>query len=72
MTNRDVLLKEIDELPPSYLGEVVDFVVYLKQKKLKNAGSMERAAELANDEYQTNKELTVFSALDGEAFYEPR
>jgi hypothetical protein len=33
MTDRDVLLRELDFLPPQSLGEVLDFVVYLKQKQ---------------------------------------
>jgi len=32
MTQRVELLKEIDVLPPEYLGEVLDFVVFLRQK----------------------------------------
>jgi hypothetical protein len=35
MTERAVLLKEIDALPPEYVNEVVDFVAYLRQKNLK-------------------------------------
>ncbi|GHV69719.1 hypothetical protein AGMMS49928_13280 [Spirochaetia bacterium] len=37
MTERAVVLQEIDDLPPQYWGEVVDFVGYLKQKTLKQA-----------------------------------
>ena len=29
------MLKEIDTLPPEFMGEVIDFVSYLKHKKLK-------------------------------------
>ena len=32
MINRAVLFKEIEELPPKYFGEVLDFVGYLRQK----------------------------------------
>ena len=32
MTNRDVLIQEIEKLPPKYFGEVIDFVGYLQQK----------------------------------------
>jgi len=35
MTERADLLKEIDNLPPKYLGEVLDFVGYLRQKASK-------------------------------------
>ena len=33
MTNRAVLIQEIDKLPPRYYGEVFDFVGYLQKKK---------------------------------------
>jgi molybdopterin synthase catalytic subunit len=32
MTGYAELLKEIDQLPPQYVGEVVDFVGYLRKK----------------------------------------
>lgn len=35
-----------------------------------NTDSIEAAAELMRKEYATDKELTAFSILDGEAFYE--
>jgi hypothetical protein len=35
MSNRDILLHEIKTLPAEWLGEVVDFVVSIKQKRLK-------------------------------------
>jgi hypothetical protein len=35
MSERAFLLKEIDALPSEYVGEVIDFVEYLKQKRLK-------------------------------------
>jgi hypothetical protein len=70
MIERAALLREIDTLPPRYYGEVIDFVGYIKEKKLRNYLSLEKAAEAAADEYRSNKELTVFCALDGEDFYE--
>jgi len=33
MTERTVLIKEIDKLPPKYYSEVFDFVEYLQKKK---------------------------------------
>ncbi|GHT60417.1 hypothetical protein FACS1894109_18050 [Spirochaetia bacterium] len=32
MSNTELLLKEIEGLPADYLGEVIDFVGYLKHK----------------------------------------
>jgi hypothetical protein len=34
MTDRAVLLQEIETLPAACLGEVVDFVAWIKQRKL--------------------------------------
>jgi len=72
MLERDVLIKEIDSLSPRYYNEVVDFIGYIKAKKAKENYSLEKAAEMAADEYRNNKELTAFCALDGEEFYEAR
>jgi len=72
MVAKAVLLKEIDTLPPRYYGEIVDFVGYIKEKKIKEYNSLEKAAEMAADDYHNDKELTAFSVLDGEDFYETR
>jgi hypothetical protein len=51
MPDKALLLRGIENLPPSYLNEVVDFVEYLKQKQVKNippAMAMSEAA-LAKD-----------------------
>ena len=34
MTNRAVLQQEIETLPASCLGEVIDFIIWIKQRKL--------------------------------------
>jgi hypothetical protein len=34
MTERAVLLQEIETLPPACIGEVIDFVAWIKQRKL--------------------------------------
>ena len=44
MTNRAVLLKEIETLPAACLNEVVDFVAWLKQRKAENLHDDEIAA----------------------------
>jgi len=61
MTQQAELLKKIDTLPPKYYGEVIDFVGYLQQKAKKTV-SLEKAAEMAVDEYRNDKELTAFCA----------
>ena len=70
MVERSVLLQEIETLSPRYYGEVVDFVSYIKQKKVKETLALEKAAEMAAEEYRSNKDLTAFCALDGEDFAE--
>ena len=70
MVAKAALLKEIDTLPPRYYNEVIDFVAYIREKKIKESISLEKAAEMAFEEYNNNKELTAFSALDGEDFHE--
>ena len=72
MVERSVLIQEIDSLPSYYYSEVMDFISYIKEKKVKKTFSLEKAAEMAAEEYRSNKELTAFCALDGEDFYETR
>ena len=72
MAERSVLLQEIDSLPPRYYDEVADFVGYIKEKKIKEEFSLEKAAEIAAKEYCSNNELTAFCVLDSEDFYETR
>ena len=42
MVAKAVLLKEIDNLPPRYYGEVIDFVGYIREKKAKEQISLEK------------------------------
>ncbi|MDR2923226.1 MAG: hypothetical protein LBU85_07790 [Treponema sp.] len=72
MVEKSILIQEVDSLPPRYYGEVIDFIGYIKEKKVNKTFSLEKAAEMAAEEYYNDKELTVFSALDGEDFYETR
>ena len=72
MVKRSVLVQEINSLPPRYYDEVIDFVGYIKEKKTKQTISLEKATEMAADEYHNNKELTSFCIIDGEDFYETR
>jgi len=69
---RAVLIEEINSLPLRYYNEIVDFVGYIKEKKEKEYNTLEKAAEMAADEYRNDKELTAFSVLDCEDFYETR
>jgi hypothetical protein len=72
MTNHAVLQREIETLPADCLEEVIDFIAWIKNKKATKKLSLEKAAEMAAEEYLYNKELTAFCVLDGEDFYEAR
>jgi hypothetical protein len=45
MTTRQLLLNEIEEIPERLLGEVLDFVQFLKIKRLKPGLETARASE---------------------------
>ena len=49
---------------------VIEKTIHSLRENQLNELSM--AAESLEDEYRTNKELTVFTSLDIENFYEPR
>ncbi|GHV89306.1 hypothetical protein AGMMS50267_16660 [Spirochaetia bacterium] len=51
MTNRDMLVREIETLPVSCLGEIVDFIGYIRQKQLEAIPETMRLSEgaLAKD-----------------------
>lgn len=72
MTERALLIQEIDSLPPQLYGEVIDFVGYIKARKAKQTVSLENAVAMAAEEYRCDEELTAFCALDSEDFYETR
>jgi molybdopterin synthase catalytic subunit len=55
MTQQAELIKEIDKLPSKYIGEVLDYVGYLRQKAQdKNADDIEAYKAMASD---TEREL---------------
>ena len=63
------LLNEIQRLPVSrqmYIAEII--IKSVRKKESKN--QMELAAEQLYNEYATNKELTVFTNIDFDNFYE--
>jgi hypothetical protein len=64
MPDKALLLREIENLPPSYLNEVVDFVEYLKQKQLKNIPPAMLASEAAlAKEWDTPEEDAAWAGL---------
>jgi len=50
---------------------LISLVTYM-EKKVGKVLSLEQAAEMAIEDYRNDKELTAFTALDGEGFYETR
>jgi len=51
---------------------VADFIVYIKERQERKPLSLEQAAQMALEDYCSDSELTVFTELDGEDFYETR
>jgi hypothetical protein len=69
--NVDDILREIEKLP------LQDRVLLVKKtlKSLEKAGGardLKRAARELLEDYKTDKDLTAFTDLDMENFYEPR
>ena len=64
MTNRAVLIKEIETLPAACLGEVIDFVAWIKQRKLPRIPETMLLSEaaLAKD-WDTPEEDEAWAAL---------
>jgi hypothetical protein len=59
------IAKEENRSISSIIREFID-----KQLRLHEEREMLKAAKLLKDDYLNDKELTVFSTLDGEEFYE--
>jgi len=72
MVDRAHLIQKIDTIPPAYYGEVADFIGYIKERQERKPLSLEQAAQMAFEDYCNDSELTAFTELDGEDFYEAR
>lgn len=65
------LIEEIQRLPVSERIRILEATLRsLREKELKHTLSM--AAEALEAEYRTNQELTAFTHIDLDAFYEAR
>lgn len=64
------IIEEISKLPLTDKLLVVETTIQTirQEKKL----SLKDAANLLYDDYKSDKELTIFTQLDTEAFYEPK
>lgn len=65
------ILKEIERLPIHKRIYLIERTLNLiRNQEYKT--QMEKAADELNNEYRNNKELTIFTNLDYEDFYESR
>ncbi len=65
------LIKEIQKLPVRKRIYVIERTIRLLRKQ-EEANQMEIAAESLYKDYKDNKELTAFTNIDFENFYEAR
>jgi hypothetical protein len=65
------LIKEIQKLPVRIRIYVIERTIRLLRKQ-EEANQMEIAAESLYEDYKDNKELTAFTNIDFENFYEAR
>ncbi len=65
------LIKEIQKLPIRKRIYVIERTIRLLRKQ-EEANQMEIAAEALYEDYKDNKELTAFTNIDFENFYEAR
>jgi hypothetical protein len=64
MTNHAVLLQEIETLPAACLSEVVDFVAWIKQRKLSRISETMLLSEAAlSKEWDTPEEDEAWANL---------
>ncbi|WP_026999332.1 hypothetical protein [Eisenibacter elegans] len=65
------LIKEIQKLPLKKRIYVIERSMYLMRKE-EEAEEMKKAADALYGDYLNDTELTAFSGLDFESFYETR
>jgi len=64
MTNRAVLLQEIETLPAACLSEVIDFVAWIKQRKLSHIPETMLLSEaVLSKEWDTPEEDEAWTSL---------
>jgi uncharacterized phosphosugar-binding protein len=69
--NTSQILHEIEMLPRQSKMFVVEKILHsIRQQEQKE--DMKKAAEILYDNYMNDKELTVFTILDSENFYESK
>lgn len=69
--NTKELIKEIQKLPVKERIYVLERSIHMI-RKLEEESQMKKAADELYEDYSTNKELTAFTTIDFESFYESR
>lgn len=69
MTTTDII-QELDRLPLADKLLIIERT--LKSIRIEKAKSLKIAVDTLYDDYKTDKELTAFTKLDKEPFYETR
>ena len=65
------IIREIEKLPVRKRMVIIErTLMSIRQRQEKN--QMEKAADILQKDYLTDKELTAFTSLDLEDFYETR
>jgi len=65
------ILKQIEQLPVEKRMLIVEKTLKsIREREIK--GKMIKAVDELRNEYQTNKDLTSFTDIDFDNFYEPR
>ncbi len=67
-----LLLNQIYNLPFEEKLFLIEKTIQSIKKQIPKQSSLGKAAKLLLSEYQNNKELTVFTGIDHEDFYEAR
>jgi hypothetical protein len=65
------IIHELDNLP-TYKRMIIAEQIIRSIRLANQDRTLEMAADRLYDDYKNDKELTIFTQLDGEDFYEPR
>ena len=70
MDTKDII-QQIESLPVEKIMLIIEQTLKsIREKEIK--GKMSKAVEELQEEYKTNVDLTAFTDIDFENFYEPR
>ena len=66
------IVEEINRLPLSEKIHIIEIVLKSIRQEAEKTPSLAEGAKALLHDYENDKELTAFSSLDGEDFYESR